>query len=140
MPERSLIFPAAEFRRRTTNLQAEMENAAIDALLLTMPADVFYVTGFLTRFWESPARPWFIVVPASGDPIAVIPSIGSDLMRRTWISDIRTWVSPDLANDGVCLLADALRSLVSQVGRIGLPMGRETYLRMPLAHYFGLVD
>ena len=36
-------------------LQTAMERAAgVDALLLTNPADLFYTTGFLTRFWESP--------------------------------------------------------------------------------------
>jgi Xaa-Pro aminopeptidase len=66
----------------------------LDALLLTTPADVFYVTGFLTRFWESPARPWFIIVPAEGDPVAVIPAIGADLMGRTWLQNIITWDAP----------------------------------------------
>ena len=30
-------------------------------------------------FWESPTRPWFVVVPAAGDPIAVIPEVGGKL-------------------------------------------------------------
>lgn len=140
MAERSLIFPAAEYRRRTRSFQVEMENAELDALLLTMPSDIFYATGFLTRFWESPTRPWFIIVPATGDPIAVIPTIGSDLMGRTWISDIRTFVAPDPANNGMNLLADTLRALVPESGRIGLPMGNETHLRMPLADYFSLME
>ena len=67
MPETSLIFPAREYQNRITWLQDRMATAGADALLLTTAADVFYVTGFLTRFWESPARPWFIVVPASVD-------------------------------------------------------------------------
>ena len=60
----------AEYRRRTEALQAHMDAGDMAALLLTTPADVFYVTGFLTRFWESPARPWFVVVPSSGAPVA----------------------------------------------------------------------
>jgi Xaa-Pro aminopeptidase len=66
MPEKSLVFPAAEFRARIAALQREMARHDLDALLLTTPADVFYTTGFLTRFWESPARPWFVVVPCRG--------------------------------------------------------------------------
>jgi Xaa-Pro aminopeptidase len=135
MPERSLVFPAEEFRDRTRRLQAAMAEPGLDALLLTTPADIFYVTGFLTRFWESPTRPWFVVVPASGDPIAVIPAIGEDLMGRTWLGDIRTWVSPAPGDDGVSLLAGTLRDTVAEGGRIGLPMGRETHLRMPLADH-----
>jgi len=135
MTERSLIFPAAEFKARTQRLQSAMDRAGMGAILLTTPADVFYVTGFLTRFWESPARPWFIVVPSRGVPIAVIPSIGADLMGRTWISDIRTWDAPDPRDDGVSLLAETLKELTAQTGTIGVPMGLETHIRMPVADY-----
>jgi len=135
MAERSLIFPAQEYRARTVRLQAGMAEQGIDALLLTSPADIFYATGFLTRFWESPARPWFVVVPHAGDPVAVIPSIGADLMGRTWLRDIRTWDAPDPRDDGVSLLVDTLAQAVAPHGRIGLPMGLETHLRMPLQDF-----
>lgn len=130
---------AAEHRGRTTRLQAEIDRAGLAALLLTQPADLFYVTGFLTRFWESPARPWFVVVPAAGDPVAVIPSIGADLMAQTWMRQIRTWDAPDPRDDGVSLLADTICALVPERASIGLPMGAETHLRMPLADYERLV-
>ena len=106
-----------------------------DALLLTTPADIFYTTGFLTRFWESPARPWFVIVPAFGAPVAVIPSIGKALMSRTWVTDIRSWAAPDPNNNGVALVCDALCEAVRKTGTIGVPMGPETHLRMPLADY-----
>ena len=51
--------------------------------MLTTEADVRYITGFLTRFFESPSRAWYIIVPASGKPVAVIPSIGAALMSAT---------------------------------------------------------
>ncbi|SMH40047.1 Xaa-Pro peptidase family protein [Maritimibacter sp. HL-12] len=133
-------FPPAEYQGRVAALQHRMTLAGLDALLLTTPADVFYVTGFLTRFWESPARPWFVIVPADGDPIAVIPSIGADLMRRTWVTDIRTWDAPHPADDGVSLLAATLREVVPEHGKIGLPMGAETHLRMPLADYGSVLN
>ncbi|WP_417412372.1 M24 family metallopeptidase [Hoeflea sp.] len=138
MPDRSLIFPAEEYRCRVMALQSQMRRRQLDALLLTTPADVFYTTGFLTRFWESPARPWFVVLPATGEPVAVIPAIGAELMGRCWISDIRTWNAPDPVDDGVSLLADTLISLVPASGRIGIPMGLESHLRMPVADFLRL--
>ncbi|WHZ35790.1 Xaa-Pro peptidase family protein [Sagittula sp. MA-2] len=135
MADRSLVFDAVEYRGRVARLQTAMAAQGIDALLLTAAADVFYVTGFLTRFWESLARPWFVVVPADGDPVAVIPSIGAELMARTWMEDIRTWDAPCPGDDGVSLLAATLCDLVPETGRIGVPMGLETHLRMPLADY-----
>jgi Xaa-Pro aminopeptidase len=135
MSDRSLIFSAQEYRDRTASLQQEIAQAGLGALFLTAPADIFYVTGFLTRFWESPARPWFVVIPRTGDPVAVIPAIGAELMARTWMPQIRTWDAPDPRDDGVSLLAEVLGDLVPEQGRIGLPMGLETHLRMPLADY-----
>lgn len=128
-------FDRAEYRRRADALQSGMAARGLDALLLTTEPDVRYVTGFLTRFWESPTRPWFVILPARGDPIAVIPAIGAALMAKTWVSDMRRWNAPDLVDDGVSLLTGTLAELVPDGGRIGLPMGHETHLRMPLADF-----
>ncbi len=140
MADASLVFPKTVFRTRLMRLQAQMARQELDALLLTTPADLFYMTGFLTRFWESPARPWFLVVPISGDPVAVIPAIGAHLMDQTWITDVRTWDAPDPLDDGVTLLSDTLRQLVPTPGAIGVPMGLETHLRMPLADFQRVSD
>lgn len=128
-------FPDAEFRARTARAQALMAKAELSALLLTTEPEVRYYTGFLTRFWESPTRPWFVVLPASGDPIAVIPSIGAHLMGQTWLCRIRTWAAPDYDDDGVGLLAETLREVTSESARIGVADQMESHLRMPLADF-----
>ena len=110
-----------------------MAEKELEALLLSTEPEIRYFTGFLTRFWESPTRPWYLIVPARGNPIAVIPSIGAALMGKTWISDIRTWSAPDLVDDGVSLLADTLCEVTDNSARIGLPDGHETHARIPLA-------
>jgi len=127
-------FPEGEFAVRTHRAQHMMAQSGLGALLLTTEADVRYFTGFLTRFWESPSRPWFVVVPLEGRPIAVIPAIGATLMGHTWVEDIRTWRAPDLADDGVSLLADTLHE-AARNGPVGTPMGYESHMRMPLADW-----
>jgi Xaa-Pro aminopeptidase len=124
-------FPASEFEARLDRAQRLMHEAGLGALLLTTEPEIRWFTGFLTQFWQSPTRPWFLVVPAHGKPVAVIPGIGAECMGRTWIEDIRTWSSPDPADDGVTLLAVTLAE-VKGPGPVGLPMGPETHLRMPL--------
>ncbi|SFR98666.1 Xaa-Pro aminopeptidase [Yoonia litorea] len=109
-----------------------MAEADLAALLLTTEPEVRYFTGYLTRFWESPTRPWFLIVPAAGKPIAVIPTIGAALMGQAWIDDIRTWRAPDLDDDGVFLLIDTLNE-VAKGGRVAIPHGHETHVRMPHA-------
>ncbi|MGR3518983.1 MAG: M24 family metallopeptidase [Roseovarius sp.] len=123
-------FAEAEYRARLARAQARMAEVGLGSLLLTTEPEFRYFSGFLTRFWESPSRDWFLVIPAAGDPVAVIPDIGAALMARTWIADIRTWPAP--AGDGVPLLADALRGLG---GPVGVPSGPESHLRMPLGDF-----
>lgn len=104
-------------------------------LLLTEP-EVRYFSGFHTLFWQSPTRPWFLFLPASGKPIAVIPPEigGADLMRRTWVEDIRTWSAPPAPeDDGISLLTELLVPYATRKARIGVMKGgHETSLRMPL--------
>ncbi len=125
-------FNIDQFEKRTLKAQQLMQQHGLDALLLTTETNVRYFTGFLTRFWESPTRPWYLVIPLTGKPIAVIPSIGKALMSQTWVDDIRTWPSPDLNDDGISLLSNTLTEIAKNKN-IGIPSGAETYVRMPQA-------
>ena len=128
-------FSISEFQARTQKAQKEMAAEGIDCLLLTTEPEIRYFTGFLTRFWESPTRPWFLVLPQSGKPVAVIPSIGFELMSKTWIDDIRVWTAPKPSDDGVGLLADTLSEVLVPSAKLGIPSGHETHLRMPLRDF-----
>lgn len=128
-------FPRAEFERRTERAQRGMAQRELDALLLTTEPEVRYFSGFHTQFWHSPTRPWFLVIPARGAPAAVIPEIGVAGMAQTWIEDIRSWAAPKPADDGVSLLADLLRGVCTGHRRLGVPMGHESSLRMPLEDF-----
>lgn len=127
-------FGVAEYHARLARAQGLMQPQGLAALLLTTEAEIRYFTGFLTRFWESPSRSWFLVLPQAAPPVAVIPSIGAALMAQTWITDIRTWRAPVPHDDGVSLLADTLNEIAG-AGRIGVPSGPETYLRLPLTDW-----
>ena len=133
-------FPQAEFEARTARAQRLMAAREIDALLLTTEPELRYFSGFRSQFWESPTRPWFLVVPHEGRPIAVIPEIGAAGMAATWVEDIRTWPAPQPEDDGVSLLAATLAERAARFGRIGVQLGHETHLRMPAADYARLVE
>lgn len=131
-------FGAEEYRARLSRARQAMEAAGLAALFLTTEPEIRYFTGFLTRFWESPTRPWFLVVPVRGTPVAVIPAIGAHLMAQTHPGEIRTWRAPDYADDGQSLLAGTICELVPEGGRIGVPDGMESHLRMPLSDWAAL--
>lgn len=124
-------FPVTEFEARTVRAQQLMRNMRLDALLLMTEPEIAYYAGFNSYFWQSPTRPWFLVIPLSGEPIAVVPSIGVTTVANTWIQDVRSWQSPNPADEGVSLLASTLKELGTNYKRIGVPTGPETHLRMP---------
>lgn len=128
-PERG--FPESEFEDRARRAQAMMADRSLGALIVCTEPEVRYFSGFHTPFWQSPTRPWFLVLPAAGKPVAVIPSIGVPTMAATWLDDVRSWSSPQPADDGVSLLIECVRELAGGAP-VGLPMGPETHVRMPL--------
>ena len=131
-------FESREFETRCEKLQREMSARDIDVMLFSTEPEVRYYSGFHTRFWESPTRPWFLVVPAHGKPVAVIPEIGATGMAATWVEDIRTWSSPDPGDDGVTLLTTTLAGFARRHRRVGLPLGPESRLGMPGADFLRL--
>ena len=128
-------FTRGDFETRLTRAQAAMTANGMDALVVTAPPNVRYFSGFATQFWESPTRPWFVVVPREGHVIAVIPEIGAPGMALTWVDDIRTWSSPQPEDDGLSLLGGVLEGLPRRFGRIGWEMGREQVIRMPIKDF-----
>ncbi|EAZ98550.1 M24 family metallopeptidase [Marinobacter sp. ELB17] len=128
-------FETVEFKTRTEALQAHMAEQNIDVVFFTTEPEFRYFSGFRSQFWESPTRPWFLVIPVSGKPIAVVPEIGAAGLRQTWIEDVRSWPSPRPEDDGISLLADTLSSCAKGSGCIGAMMGPETHLRMPAANF-----
>ncbi len=128
-------FPESEFAERTQRLQSAMHDAGCDAVVLTTEPNVRYFSGFFTQFWQSPTRPWFLIIPSAGKPVAVIPEIGSAGMADTWIEDIRTWSSPRPEDDGISLLVEAVDELPRRFGKVGMTLGAETMLRMPQRNF-----
>lgn len=145
-PQRQFLL--AEFEQRLARAQTMMRTLKLDAVLLTTEANVRYFSGYFTQFWQSPTRPWFLILPLTGKPIAVIPTIGVVGMSNTWVEDIRAWPSPFPEDDGVSLLSQTLAELPKRFGRLGMTLGRETHLRMPqqqvqslyASNHFDLVD
>ncbi len=131
-------FPPAEFEARLVRAQRLMREDGLDGIFVTQPPNFRYFSGFDMQFWESPTRPWFLVLPAEGAPVAVIPEIGAPELARTWVKDIRAWPAPRPEDDGVSLLAEVIRENPERYGRFGAELGREMSLRMPVTDFRAL--
>ena len=125
-------FANEEFEKRTLRAQEIMHKYELDGILLTTPQNIRYFTGYDSQFWESPTRPWFIIVPLSGMPIAIVPEIGESEFKKTWLKEIKTWPSPRPEDEGISLLKSNLEDLKKTFGQIGLELGSEMAIRMPV--------
>ena len=59
----------------------------------------------------------------------------STFTKKTWSGEIRSWESPNVSDEGISLLQDILSEFLPKNGRVGLPSGPETLLRMPLVYF-----
>ena len=130
LPERG--FAKAEFEQRLIRAQKIMKSYKLDGLLLTSPQNIRYFTGYDSQFWESPTRPWFVVVPSSGKPIGIVPEIGESEFKKTWLDDIKSWPSPRPDDEGISLVKSTLDDLQKIYGQIGAEFGKEMAIRMPV--------
>ena len=133
-------FSNKEFEKRLIQAQKIMHNYQLDGLLLTTPQNIRYFTGYDSQFWESPTRPWFVIVPLSGKPIAIVPEIGESEFKKTWLDEIKTWPSPRPEDEGVSLLKSNLENVKKTFGQIGLELGSEMALRMPISDFLKLKE
>jgi len=125
-------FPVDEYHKRISKLQIDMQDNKLDAVLITSPHNFRYFTGLDSYFWESPTRPWFLLIPQAGDPIAVIPSIGQTALKKTWIKNIQTWPSPQPDDEGITALKRAIIEISPHRPNIGCELGLESHLRMSI--------
>jgi Xaa-Pro aminopeptidase len=127
----------AEYQARIARTQEDMAEERLDALLLTSEDNYRYLTGFDAPVWQNLTRPRYLVVPAAGPPILVVPAGNIVITERTtpWITDVRTWVAPDPVDDGVSLVVDALKAAAGPFGRIGAELGPESRLTMPVGDF-----
>jgi len=132
-------FEVSEYENRLDNIQKLMHESRMDAILLTTQVDIEYYTGFKTQFFQSPTRPWYVLIPSNDKPKAIIPTIGESGMRGTWLDDVQTWTSPNPEDDGISLLLSTIKSLTKIYKCLGVPKSQESVLRMPLDDYENLV-
>lgn len=109
-----LVFPQAEYDRRVAKLRNLMQQRGHDAVILAMPHDLFYLTGY-----QTPGYYWFqvLVVPLEKEPFMVTRLLeASNIPARTWIKHSRPY---DDFQDPTVVLADALREFGLDKANLG---------------------
>jgi len=129
-----MSFPKEEYLKRLDNMHKKLENENIDAIVITSPANFRYFSGLDSNFWESPTRPWFLIISKNGKIKALVPSIGLSAIESTFIKDIEVWQSPNPKDEGTSLLKKIIKTFPKN-SNIGFELGMETYLRMSIKEF-----
>ena len=127
-------FPKEEYLKRLDNIHKKLENENIDAIVITSPANFRYFSGLDSNFWESPTRPWFLIISKNGKIKALVPSIGLSAIESTFIKDIEVWQSPNPKDEGTSLLKKIIKTFPKN-SNIGFELGMESYLRMSIKEF-----
>ena len=130
-----------EYQERVRRVQEAMDAERLDALLITSEDNYRYLTGFNSPTWNNLTRPRFCILPRVGEPCVIVPSNNLAIVAETsWVKDVRTWVSPCPADDGVSLVVDALKSCAGHFKRVGAELGPQSRLTMPIGDFLRVKD
>src|SRR5690625_1372002 len=112
-----MTFGPAEYQRRLTELRERMERRNLDAVVITDPENLMYLTDYQTTgysFFQA------LVVPLDDEPVMITREMEeSNVLARTWVERTRPY--PDTG--------DAIQELVLTLKQIGLGTKRVGYER-----------
>jgi Xaa-Pro aminopeptidase len=90
-----LLFPVSEYRQRVDRARALMREAKLDALLVSAPNNLTYISGYRTNLFDSNFRPFLCLLPVEGEPTLLLPTLEVGVGEEvSWIPDIRAWGPP----------------------------------------------
>ncbi|MDZ7675692.1 MAG: ectoine hydrolase [Acidimicrobiales bacterium] len=112
-----MTFPAEEYERRILELRERMEARLLDAVVITDPENLVYLTDYQTTgysFFQA------LVVPLDDEPFMITRAMEeSNVVERTWLEKSRPY--PDTG--------DAIQQLITSLNEFGLQDKRVGYER-----------
>lgn len=99
-----MTFPFEEYERRLRELRERMEQRLLDAVIITDPENLMYLTDYQTTGYS-----YFqaLVVPIDDEPFMVTRALeASNIHARTWVERTRPY--PD-TGDAIQMLIESLR-------------------------------
>jgi Xaa-Pro dipeptidase len=99
-----MTFPMAEYERRLTELRTRMAERRLDAVIISDPENLMYLTDYQTTgysFFQA------LVVPLEDEPIFVTREMeASNVERRTWCEKVRPYSD---TGDAIQMISSTLK-------------------------------
>jgi Xaa-Pro dipeptidase len=109
-----MTFPFEEYERRMRELRERMEQRRLDAVVITDPENLMYLTDYQTTgysFFQG------MVVPLEDEPFMITRRLEeSNVIERTWVEETRPY--PD-TGDAIQMLVESLREFGLADSRLG---------------------
>ena len=134
-------FSKEDIDKRHKRAREMMAARGLDALLVTNEENFQYFTGATgsLALHYSNTRPAVLVFPLVGDPIAIVGAMIADTVRiSTYVSDARGYT--DVLSFPVHMVSDAISGLAPAAKRIGVELGMEQRMGVPVGDYLALVE
>lgn len=136
-------FSKQEYLEHVRKLQSHMDEAGVEALLLSTPENIFYATGYRSWYLSSPFRPVFAVVPREGEPAVVLRVLERTTVENSsWVEQIYASGSASRGYGGDINCADHidgvsqfLNSLPFPVSRVGIEAGEGLHYQWSLTQF-----
>lgn len=133
-------FSKEDISKRHGRAREMMAAKGVDALVVTNEENFQYftgATGSLALHYSS-TRPAVLVFPLVGEPIAVVGAMIVDTIHMsTYVNDARGYT--DVLFFPVNMVVDAIRGLGPRVRRVGVELGMEQRMGVPVGDYLQLV-
>ena len=111
-------FSAAEYRRRLTNVRNGMAKNGLDSLLVIVPENICYLTGYETIGF---ANFTMLIVPVESEPVLLVREMERTVAETTtWLSNFESFEDTE---DPVERSVAVLRDRAYLDGRLGLELG-----------------
>lgn len=138
---KTVWFPAEEYESRVKKVRELMAREGIDVLFITGDRNYNYFTGNrpVMPLEGTVARPNCFLLPLEGDAhLLVHVFLQGDAGATTWIENISTYSS--LLESPVKQLADLIRGFNTKGKKIGVELGHEQRIGMPVRDFLALRD
>jgi Xaa-Pro dipeptidase len=114
------------YRKKITQIQAQMAKRKLDALVLLDAHNVIYTTGY---FHLSTERPLAALIPKSGDPALFIPGLETDQVQLWWVKDYESYFDFPGPENRIQWIFERVARRGLKTGRIGIEEPTPSRLR-----------